>query len=244
MIMKKKIWLAVLFLLSAACLCRTPSFLMSGPKVINHPAPALTVDTLPFQNAGCGVSPNYPPCEATSPLGELGCMTIRDTSPLLGGLSPAYPLVYCLSRYQRGKNDQDPALFHRACLAGQNYRLALYKDGQIQLVNDLAELQAAFAPIETTDEALSYALATTGLDPLFGYQRNSTFRYLTQQIEDTNVTPTGNGYLVHLFDGYLCGCGPHTFYSVDVTVTRDGQIEVGKRQPVSEDPKMDGLCID
>lgn len=244
MIMKKKIWLAVLFLLSAACLCRTPSFLTPKLKVINHPAPALKVEPSPFQSAGYGASPDYQPCEKTSPLGELGCNSLRDAGPLLGGLSPAYPLAYCVSRYQRGANDQDPSLFRQACLVGQNYRLALYKDGQFQLVNDLAELQAAFAPIETTDEALSYALAATGLDPQFGYQVNSTFRYLTQQIEDTHVTSTGNGYLVHLFDSQVCGCGPHTFFSVDVTVSRDGRIEVGKRQPVSEDPKMDGMCID
>jgi hypothetical protein len=243
-IMKNRVWLIMIFLLGAACLCRTPSFLTPKPKVINHPAPALKVDTSPFQNIGCGVIPDYQPCEATSLLGELGCKSLRDAGPLLGGLSPAYPLAYCVSRYQSGENDQDPSLFHRACLAGQNYRLALYKDGQFQLVNDLAELQAAFAPIETTDEALSYALAATGLDPQFGYQVNSTFRYLTQQIEDTNVTSTGNDYLVHLFDSQVCGCGPHPFFSVDVTVTRDGKIEVGKRQPVSEDPKMDGMCID
>jgi hypothetical protein len=244
MIMKKKIWLTVLFLLSAACLCRAPSFLTPGPKVTNHPAPALKVEPSPFQNIGCGASPDYQPCEATSPLGELGCTNIRDTSPLLGGLDPAYPMVYCLSRYQRSADPPDPALFHRACLTGQNYRLALYKDGQTQLVNDLAELQATFAPIETPDEALSYALAATGLEAQFGYQADSTFRYQVKQIEDTHVTYTGNGYLVNLFDGYLCGCGPHTFFSVDVTVSREGEIEVGKRLPVSEDPKMDGLCID
>jgi len=244
MIRNKKIWLAVVFLLSAACMVQPPAFLTPGPKVTNHPAPAFTVDTSPFQNAGCGVSPDYQPCEATSALGELGCTNIRDTSPLLGGLNPAYPMVYCLSRYQRSADPPDPALFHRACLTGQNYRLALSKDGQIQLVNDLAELQAAFAPIETPDEALSYSLAATGLEAQFGYQVDRTFRYQMKQIEDTHVTVTDTGYLVNLYDGYLCGCGPHPYNRVDVTVTREGQIEIGKRQPVSEDPKMDGLCID
>jgi hypothetical protein len=244
MMMNKKIWLAVVILLSAACAIRTPSFLTPGPKVINHPAPAFTVDTSPFQNAGCGVSPDYQPCEAASPLGALGCTNIRDTGPLLGGLSPAYPMVYCISRYQRSADPPDPAIFHKACLTGQNYRLALSKDGQIQLVNDLAELQAAFAPIETPDEALSYALAATGFEAQYGYQVDPTYRYQVKQIEDTHVDATDSGYVVHLFDSYICGCGPHSYKSVDVSVTRDGQVEVGQRQPVSEDPKMDGLCID
>jgi hypothetical protein len=244
MVANKKIWLAVVFLLSAACAIRTPSFLSSGPKVINHPAPALTVDTAPFQNAGCGTSPDYQPCDAASPLGELGCANIRDTSPLLGGLTPAYPMVYCITRYQRSADPPDPALFHKACLAGQNYRLALSRDGQTQLVNNLAELQAAFAPIETPDEALSYAMAASGFEAQYGYKADSSYRYKVQQVEDTHVDTTGTGYVVHLFDSYICGCGPHAYKSVDVTVTRDGQIEVGQRQPVSEDPKMDGLCID
>jgi hypothetical protein len=239
---KRTICLALLFCLCAACL--SPSFFSLGPQVTNHPAPALSVDSAPFQNAGCGASPDYQSCDPASALGALGCDMIRETGPYLGGLEPVYPMVYCISRYQRSADPPEPALFHKACLAGQNYRLALDKDGQTQLISDLVELQAAFAPIETPEEALSYAMAATGFEAKYGYKADSTYRYKVKQVEDTHVDTTDAGYVVHLFDSYICGCGPHSYKSVDVTVTRDGQVEVGQRQPVSEDPKMDGLCID
>jgi hypothetical protein len=66
----------------------------------------------------------------------------------------------------------------------------------------------------------------------------------TNPVEETHVREIDSGYLVHLFDTYLCGCGPHIARSVDVTVFNDGTITFSEPQDAFSDPEYDGLCID
>ena len=47
-------------------------------------------------------------------------------------------------------------------------RYAIMQDGQLKVLKSIADLQQAYAPIESEDEALSYALAATGLGVRYG----------------------------------------------------------------------------
>jgi hypothetical protein len=75
------------------------------PKVVHYPEPQLTVSTDWPEEAGC-TTPSaergygYWDCTATGPLGTLGCEMVR-VDDLLGGLSPAYPLMVCVSYTRR-----------------------------------------------------------------------------------------------------------------------------------------------
>ena len=107
--------------------------------------------------------------------------------------------------------------------------LVLLRDGEFQLTGLIPELQAVFAPVESANEALSYALAATGLYARYGIETHectSVDCYLADTIEDTHVDETEGGYVVHLFSDYEppCGCGTHITCAVRVSVTREGQI--------------------
>jgi hypothetical protein len=216
------------------------------PEVENHPQPTLAVTLEAFQEAGC--PPNeygFETCPTESPLGRLGCEQLRDPGDMIGGLEPQLPIKICLV-YGRGAERLPVGeyLYNEGCSMPMYVRYAIQRDGQLQVLKSEQDMQAVFAPIESEDEALSYAIAVTGLGVRYGLEARRGLRYLTDKLEDTYVTATPDGYLVHLFDYRLCGCGPHTTYSVDVLVSREGQVQELSREPAYEDPEEDGLCVD
>jgi hypothetical protein len=119
-----------------------------------------------------------------------------------------------------------------------------WHDGDFDLIKGIPDLQRLFAPVESQVEAVSYAIAATGYWADFGFEAVKGYRYFTDSIEGTHVTETETGYVVNLFGSQVCGCGLHTNYRVDVTVTGEGNITVGERIPLYEDPGQDGLCVD
>ncbi len=88
-----------------------------------------------------------------------------------------------------------------------------------------SEFKAIFAPVESTDEALSYAMAMTSLSARYDIDPNANVDYLVEMIEESHAEETPDGYLVHLFDSdRKMGCDTHSFYAVKVLVTRDGEV--------------------
>jgi hypothetical protein len=225
--------LFLIVLVSVAC---------GNPKVVNHPRPDLTVNTDWLETAGCtpreGLSGLWD-CRYRSPLVTLGCehITIFD---LLGGLSPSHPLVICAN--DSGKIGNSTKFRKGGCIMPSFSSQLLFKDDAYQLVSGAAELQTVFAPVESRDEALSYALAATNLYARYGQQIHQYFRYHVNALEDTHVDEVTDGYVVHLFTPAQpeCGCGVHTVYAVDVLVTREGQVQETKSQPIYEF----SACID
>jgi hypothetical protein len=123
-------------------------------------------------------------------------------------------------------------------------RLVIQRDGQLEVLHSEEEMAGAFAPIESPDEALAYAVAVTGLGPEYGLSHAPNFEYFTDVIEDTTVTEEGDGYLVRLFHFRLFGCGPHEMLEFDLHVSRAGVIEQRERTALYKDPAMDNLCVD
>ena len=126
----------------------------------------------------------------------------------------------------------------------QYIRYLVLFEGQIQLVDSVDGLASLFAPIDSAEEALSYAVATSGLSALYDINETPDLKLYTTPVEETFVKETGDGYLVHLFHTYLCGCGPHIVRSMDVTVSKDGTITISEPVEAFSDPQYDGLCVD
>jgi len=225
----------------------------SPVKFINHPKPDFSVDAAPFQDVGCPRDEKYPNssyarCTPESPMAMLGCTHLWDADLLFGGLKPLYPMVTCIvyskpgdqsSKLKEGEYlwwDGGPVPIYR--------RLVIYKDNEFVLIKNLADLQAAFAPIETPEEALSFAMIATGMEGYYDQTYIGGYRYRTDTVEDTHVVQVDNNYEVNLYDYQWIGCGPHTYNMFKILVTTDGQITIGKRIPMYEDPKLDGLCQD
>jgi len=164
----------------------------------------------------------------------------------LGGLDPDLPVMACRAAFTPGEERMQPGefLYNDGCLLPDYIWLVIWQDGNYRLLKNIEDLKAVYAPIETPEEAYSYAIAATGLDAHFDLEPVPGFRYHVTGLEETYIEETGDGYRAHLFYYRLCGCGPHTTSAVAVDVGRDGSIQVGEFMPLFEDPEQDGLCVD
>jgi hypothetical protein len=253
--MKKTI--PFLFLVLALLSCNLPALPFFGsakptpagsihPKFVNHSQFILPMNLKPFQDAGCKADPQgllrCPPNVA--PFNRLGCYDISQASPLLGGLKTGIAVMLCTLEPQPGTQvPQDSYLYAQGCLAPTFIRLAVGQNGQFQVIKNQSELKKTFAPIDTPEKALSYALAATGFQALYGL-KDENLRYLAPQIEDTFVKQTAEGYDLQLFSFGTCGCGPHAMSIRPVHVSKAGDVVSDDARPVWEDPAQDGLCVD
>jgi hypothetical protein len=204
------------------------------------------VETSAFDQVGCPLDDSgRNVCPPESELGILGCDTIAAPGDYLGGLDPALPINLCWKLGANGlRLEKDQFIYRDGCLLPQYARYVVQQDGKFILLENLADLQRMYAPITTQDEALSYAVAATGLSAYFGFEAPRGFRYFVRTLEDSHVVTGGGEFRVYLYDYKLCGCGPHTTEYVELLVKPDGQIEETGRTPVFEDPEQDNLCID
>jgi hypothetical protein len=218
------------------------------PAVINHPAPTLTTDYSAFVEAGCAEGAST--CELDQFLADFGCNQISPASNYLGGLSPAYPIALCeVQPYAEESAAVDliqgkDYFYNSGGLFPVYIRYLIARDGEFQLIRNLNELRDIYAPIETPEEALSYALAATDLSAYYGLERNPDYKYEVETLEDTHVETTEGGYLLHLYDYQVFGCGPHWTSTVDVQVTTDGALTILDQDHVYRDPTHDNLCVD
>ncbi len=236
------------------CLACSITGCSAAPSFINHTPPTLSVDFSPFADVGCPPDENGAMlCQPDSPLAAFDCDRIQETSDLLGGLEPGVPMALCLYESFRHSLDDyertfqveaDGYVYRAGGLTPTYYRYVIYTDGSYQLLKTQAELKKAFAPIQSSTEALSYALASNGLSAYYGLSRERGVRYLSNKIEDTFVQQQENGYLVHLFSYRFFGCGPHTTTAHDLLVSPGGDIEAVKLEGMFEYPEEDDLCID
>jgi hypothetical protein len=243
--MKKATWLSLVI-----------TFLLSGcipPKIVNHPAPDLKVDFTPFENAGCPLNDSgYTHiCEEGSVLYNLECDRLSSVPDEFGGLSPAYPMAIC-TYVPYGRDDvaepwNTPASEYFYNVGGPMpmlVRYVIFVNGEFQLIKNPDEFRAVFAPVDSPDEALSFALALADVYAEFDMVFLPGYRYEVKTLEETYVETTGDGYLVHGFDYQFFGCGPHYYYAVDIMVTPDGRVQENSRTKIYRNPLFDGLCQD
>ena len=132
-----------------------------------------------------------------------------------------------------GEISPNPEYFRRPDGLDPRYRsFAVLQDGKYHLLIKKAEFRQIFAPVESSAEALSYAMAMTGLEARFDLDPNASVDYLVDTIAETHAEQTPEGYLVYLFDSdHTMGCTNHSFYAVKVLVTREGDVhEVGRQE--------------
>lgn len=220
-------------------------FLLTGcgtsQKVIQHPAPALKVDNSYFSGLGCFSDPSCLPQNLQDI--EHPIDYISEPADILGGLTPALPLAVA-SAHGFTPEDEIPAVYVNHCMIQQYVRYLVYVGGEIRLVDSVEGLASIYAPVDSPDEALSFAITSTGLSGVYDLHENRELKFYVASPEETYVREVSGGYLVHLFSTYLCGCGPHVVKSVDVTVKTDGSIQLSDAVDVFSDPELDGLCID
>jgi hypothetical protein len=212
----------------------------SAPRFVNHPRPELLVDVEPFEEAGCSLREGIRArCGSEPWLGVLNCDWMSKPPDLLGGLAPSYPMALCLR-----EEDQGGYLYKIGASLPAYVGYVVLRDGEPTSARTEEALQALFAPVESAEEALSYALAVTGLEAYYGLQLEPKLRYYAQTIEDTHVERTQEGYLVHLYHYQRFGCGVHDTYAVDLQVSPEGRVQEVGRVAAFKNPAQDGVCVD
>jgi hypothetical protein len=228
----------------------------NGVEIANHDRPQLSLSFQPLLDAGCTAAEDGRwTCPPDGAVAALGCRELAEPSDLLGGLDPALVLLECVvdsdpqaeaaQGGSAGESEPQDYVYSVGCLRRSFVWYVVWREGRFELIKTGAGLGSAVAPVTSVDEALSLALAVTGLEAYYGLAYQPGTRYLTERLEDTDVAETGNGgYAVHLFYYQFCGCGPHTTSAVDVMVEADGQVTLEGRTPQFENPEEDGLCVD
>ncbi len=158
---------------------------------------------------------------------------------ILGSLTPKFSMAFASK-----VGDWDSCLFTDGCMLKTAYSIILKDSMGFHQIKSADALKKYFAPIETKEEALSFACVASGLAVGYDFEIRPEYRTFVDTIRPTSSIPKENGYEVNLFDYELCGCGPHTHYMVRYFVTIDGNIKEIDRVKIYEDPEEDGLCVD
>jgi hypothetical protein len=175
---------------------------------------------------------------------KYGCSQILEVPNYLGGLDPKLPIVECVFYGKWGKETNDGIRYKGAGMIPVYNKYIVFPDEGLKVLNNPSEFKKFFVPIETPEEALSYAAALTGSYPLYRIEIPKAYKREASSITSTYVEELTDGFKVHLFDYKLGGCGPHYHYSVDYFVGKDGNLKELTRQNVWRNPKDDRLCVD
>lgn len=166
---------------------------------------------------------------------------IGSTSEFLGGLNPKYPIerVFLNCGEWCEKDWENKGMF----CGCRSY--VVIKDDKPMLIRSKEELKEIFKPVDSYQEALSYAIVMTGNFPVFNADFfQEKFTYFIADPKPTNVRENYDGYYVTLFNYKHFGCGEHPYYLVTYSVTKDGQVKETNRKKAFKDPDEDSLCRD
>lgn len=220
-------WFFALLVLAGCAQPLSVPFISQKVRVTEHPPFDWTVNAQRLKELGCSQD-----LQTSCPqLAALGCDAITTPVFYLGGLQPPYPLVECI---HTSDNPPDKDHFRQPSGLDRRYRsFAIFQGGVYRLIIKKSEFREIFAPVESADEAISYAMAMTSLSARNDFDPNARVEYLVKVLEETHAEETPDGYVVQLFDiaGGKMGCGPHSAFAVKVLVTPDGGVrEVGRQE--------------
>jgi len=209
--------------------------------IVEATPPALSVDNSFFESRGCFDSPDCLP--ESFNLIDIPIETLEPADESLGGLSPAVPLAVAANNSAFFLGDEN-FTYAKHCLLSRYTRYIVYAGGEYQMLATRADLAGFYAPIDTPEEAYSFAIAATGLRPLYDIAEDTSIAFELKLVEDTHVDAADGAFVVHLYDTFMCGCGPHYVDLVDVTVYTDGGLGIAAPVAVYRNPELDNVCAD
>jgi hypothetical protein len=207
---------------------------------INHEKPQTAVDGRILIDTICSDEKYTYSCWPwKDPFLDLNCRAIYPVDPLLGGLSPSYPIAHCGRFFWFPGSDY---LYRRGCLNYGGVSYIVQKDSHYRMISTDYQLRDTFVPIESTEEALAFALARTGYKAYFGQSYSQDYEYFVPTIEDTHIATDDEGYQMDLYDRSNCGCAQHVTVQVIIDVSRDGHVTEITREVVYRG--RDWICYD
>jgi hypothetical protein len=209
-----------------------------------------SIDTNAFIDADCTADVYNLNCSNLGLDKQFGCIQISNASTALGSLSPKLPMVKCLFRkpaltlYPSGDKDYNSkeGIVREGCMFSGYRSYIVKQDEEFKLIRTKEEFQSMFAPVETQEEAMSFAVALTG--SILKYDTSAPEGYfpVASPIKPTYVEETDGRFKVHLFHRESCGCGTHPYYAIDYIITRAGNVTELSRQKVYDSNHK--ICVD
>jgi hypothetical protein len=242
---KRGIGLSIIIVLSLAVIlagCLKPRIITdSGSLNVN----AAATDASAFIAAGCVDTGNgWLNCSSIGLEKNFSCESIRVPDDL-GGLSPKTSIVECNALVENQTDDATAGIVREGCLQPLYRKYIVIEDGKYKLIGSKEEFIQSFAPVESPEEALAFAVALTNSYAVHNMTLpESKIIFFVSSIRTTYVEETDNGFKVQLFSQQFCGCGNHPYSSIDYAVTRPGGVNETSSEKISENPELYGLCID
>jgi hypothetical protein len=202
----------------------------------------INIDFNSFIDAGCFVDGYNLDCSNLGLDQRFGCIWISNASAALGNLSPTLSLVECHIRSEDYDFNSSEGIVREGCMMPMYRRFIAMQDEEFKLISTKEEFKSLFAPVETKEEALSFAVALTSSFPKYDVSAPEGYFPVASPIKPTYVEETDGGFKVHLFDYDVCGCGTHPYYAIDYSVTRAGNVTELSRQKVYDSNMT--ICFD
>lgn len=239
-----------ILLIALAIDCLAGIFLLADrfpPRIIHHKKPNLSVEVSPFVTGDCADGSGSYACTPVPAAEPLGCSSLF-AQPLFGGLTPRYPIIVCRLSRPGLPPWEDPipgeCVYYNGGLQISCYQYIIYKDDHYQRIDTMDAFRRFFAPVDSPEEALEFALSSGDYEALYGQKKDRDLIYSARQFEDTYVRTDPDGYTVQLFYTPIFGCGPFVTEAVEIKVTYDGLTSVINRFPLYHNPEHDQFCVD
>jgi len=201
---------------------------------------SINIDSNAFIDSGCFADGYGLDCSSLGLDQRFGCMQISNASSALENLSPLLPVVECLF-LGKDYSSQD-GIVREGCMMPLFRRYIAKQGDEFKLISSKEEFLSIFAPVETKEEALAFAVALTSSLPRYDTSVPEGYFSAASSIEPTYAEETEGGYKVHLFDSELCGCGSHPYYAIEYLVTRAGNVTELSREKVYDSTIQ--ICVD
>lgn len=201
----------------------------------------LRADISSFLKAGCVQEGEQLNCSKIQLNEKFGCQEILIPPKALGGIYPKVSIGEC--RFVN-RGDAAQGISRKGCRLPLYNQYIVYANGEFKALKNADEFRKFFGPVDTSEEALSFAVALTNSYAAYNVKPPKGYRVYVDKIKDTEVKKIKDGYQVRLFDYQRCGCGPHPYFAVEYEVTKSGEVKEISRQKLYENPQQDGLCVD
>ena len=126
---------------------------------------------------------------------SFGFSYVENAGNLYGALTPEYSMAIGV---KTGTNED--CIFYDGCTDLNGYFLIISDSCGYKILKSWYDLMTTFAPIETAEEALSYACLATGLKPRYSFDIPDQFRIFVKEINTTYSVKIDDGFEVALFD--------------------------------------------
>lgn len=210
--------------------------IQATPEFISYPDPQLEEDAEGLiEEAGCQRDEHGDvECPEESALSGFGCAWMEDPRGVGFGLEPKNPLVaVCQILTEEHEAAKAGGVHLIGCAFKRTIHYIFLEENDYVLVSSADELIEMFAPIDSPEEALSYAQMVTGLEARYGFEYDPTLMYFDESIEGTRVSETESGFEMNLFNLQGCGCEPWINSKIDIRVDRAGEITWMDAVPIS-----------